>query len=301
MAGTALVLGGGGVTGIGWEIGMLAGLAEAGVNLCSADVVIGTSAGSLVGAQLTSGQLTLEELYERQLAGPSGGPSVGASAGAVGIAQGGGAPARMGAVSMARFAAIALRSRDAVTFGARMGRLALAARTGPENTQRAVIAGRLLSQEWPARRLMITAVDAYTGERSAFDGGSGVKLADAVAASCAVPGVWPPVTIGDRRWIDGGVHSCANADLAAGYGRVVVIAPMASGGGPVATPRAQAARLAADGAEVLVVTPDRAARAAFGRNVLDPSKRAAAARAGRVQAAAHASEAARVWAGGADR
>ncbi|MEU9116465.1 patatin-like phospholipase family protein [Streptomyces sp. NPDC048483] len=278
MAGTALVLGGGGITGIGWEIGMLAGLAEAGLDLAAADVVIGTSAGSIVGAHATSDRLTLEEMYERQLAAPEGRSA-----------------ARMGPAAMARFAAIALRSRDAVSFGARMGRLALAARTVPEAEQRAGIARTLAGADWPARRLVITAVDSATGERTAFDDTSGVSLVDAVTASCAVPGVFPPVSIDGKRWIDGGVHSSANADLAAGYSRVVVIAPMAVSGGPIAAPRTQGENLARQGARVCVITPDRSARAAFGRNVLDPTKRADAARAGRRQSSAHTEEIQQIW------
>ncbi|MFC9231005.1 patatin-like phospholipase family protein [Streptomyces decoyicus] len=278
MAGTALVLGGGGLTGIGWEIGVLAGLAEAGLHLADADVVIGTSAGSIVGAHLTSRHIGLDEMYESQLAVPESRSA-----------------ARMGPAALARFAAIALRSRDTVSFGVRMGRLALAARTVTEEEQRTAIARTLNLTDWPARRLVITAVDAVTGERTAFDDTSGVRLLDAVGASCAVPGIYPPVTIDGSRWIDGGVHSSANADLAAGYGRVVIVAPMAAGGGPIAGPRAQGERLARQGARVCVLTPDRAARAAFGRNVLDPAKRADAARAGRRQAAAHVAQIQQVW------
>ncbi|MGY5129804.1 patatin-like phospholipase family protein [Streptomyces nigrescens] len=278
MAGTALVLGGGGLTGIGWEIGMLAGLAEAGIDLTDADVVIGTSAGSIVGAHLTSRHVPLEEMYARQLAVPEARSA-----------------ARMGPAALARFAAIALRSRDTVSFGVRMGKLALAARTVLEAEQRTVMARTLGLTDWPARRLVITAVDAATGERTAFDDTSGVGLLDAVGASCAVPGIYPPVTIDGTRWIDGGVHSTANADLASGYGRVVVVAPMAASGGPIAGPRAQGERLVRGGARVCVITPDRAARSAFGRDVLDPAKRADAARAGRRQAAVHAAEIRRVW------
>ncbi|GAU69723.1 hypothetical protein SSP35_14_00570 [Streptomyces sp. NBRC 110611] len=279
MAGTALVLGGGGLTGIGWEIGMLAGLADAGIDLADADVVIGTSAGSIVGAHLTSRRHTLAELYAHQLAAPSGGSAV-----------------RMGPAAFARFAAIALRSRDTVSFGARMGKLALAARTVPEKEQRAAIARTLGGlTDWPARRLVITAVDAATGQRTAFDDTSGVALIDAVGASCAVPGIYPPVTIDGTRWIDGGVHSAANADLATGFARVVVVAPVAISGGPIVGPRSQGNRLARQGARVCVITPDRAARSAFGRNVLDPTRRAAAARAGRRQAATHAADVRRLW------
>ncbi|MFG2196401.1 patatin-like phospholipase family protein [Streptomyces sp. NPDC048639] len=280
MATTALVLGGGGLTGVGWEIGMLAGLAVSGVDLSTADAVIGTSAGSIVGAQLTSGRLTLDELYARQLADPTGEIA-----------------ARMGPTTIARYALSVLRSRDTAAFGARMGRLALAAKTPAEAERRAVIEQRLVSHDWPDRCLVITAVNAATGEFAAFDRSSGVGMVDAVAASCAVPGVWPPVTIDGNRWIDGGVRSSANVDLAAEHERVVILAPMAQGGGPIPSARAQAAKLTAAGARVVLLTPDRAARDAIGRNPLDPARRAPAARAGRARAAGHAEAVAAVWTG----
>ncbi|MDG4865763.1 patatin-like phospholipase family protein, partial [Streptomyces sp. T-3] len=228
MGDTALVLGGGGLTGVGWEIGILHGLAEQGLDLGNADTVIGTSAGSVVGAQLTSGRLGLDALYERQLVDPKG--EIAAS---------------MGAGMFARYALNVLRSRTPEAYGKHLGRMALAARTAPEAARLAVIAQRLLSHDWPEEQhLVVTAVDAATGAFQAIDSGSGIKLVDAVAASCAVPGIWPPVTIDGRRFIDGGVRSSANADLAAGYAKVVIIAPMALGGGPLPTPAKQAAALA---------------------------------------------------------
>ncbi|MFE7776964.1 patatin-like phospholipase family protein [Streptomyces sp. NPDC057445] len=278
---TALVLGGGGLAGIGWEIGILHGLAQAGADPTGADLIVGTSAGSVVGAQLTSELLNLHELYERQLADPDGE-----------------VPAGMGAAVLARYLWGVLRSRDPEAYGARMGRLALATRTEPEEVRRAVFAARLLTHDWPrARRLVVTAVDALTGEFRAFDRESGVELIDAVGASCAVPGVWPPVTIDGRRFIDGGVRSSTNADLALGYGTVVIVAPIAVGGGPVLSARTLAHRLSASGAKVVLITPDRAARRAFGRNVLDPARRAPSARAGLAQAAAHAEAVHRIWPG----
>ncbi len=281
MGDTALVLGGGGLTGIGWEIGLLHGLARAGADPTGADLVVGTSAGSIVGAQLTSGALSLDELYERQLVDPRG-ESV----------------ASMGPAMMARYAWGVVRSRDAQAYGVRMGKMASAVRAVPGEDRREVIAQRLLSQDWPeGRRLVVTAVDALTGELTPFDRDSGVGLVDAVSASCAVPGVWPPITIGDRRYIDGGVHSSANAALAAGYAKVLIIAPVAMGGGPVSTPRTQAAKLAAAGSKVVLITPTREARRTFGRNVLDPARRAPAARAGLAQAAAHAEEVRGLWQG----
>ncbi|MGW0753167.1 patatin-like phospholipase family protein [Streptomyces sp. NPDC002587] len=279
---TALVLGGGGLTGIGWECGILYGLARAGVDLTAADLVVGTSAGSVVGAQLTSGRLTVQELYERQLGDASGEIA-----------------AKLGAGLIARYAVAMARSRrDATAYRQRVGAMALAADTGAEAERREVLAARLVSHEWPAgRRLVVTAVDALSGEPADFDRESGAGLVDAVSASCAVPGVWPPVTVGGRRFIDGGVRSATNADLAAGYGRVVVIAPIALGSGLVPSPAAQAARLRAAGARVLLITPSAAARKAFGRNVLDPARRDPAARAGLSQAEEHAAEAAAVWSG----
>ncbi|GAA3075381.1 patatin-like phospholipase family protein [Streptomyces goshikiensis] len=226
---TALVLGGGGLTGVGWESGILCGLARAGADLSRADLVVGTSAGSLVGAQLTSGLLTPEELYESQLGDGSGE-----------------AVARFGAGLVARYALAMARSRDATAYRRRVGAMALAAAGGAdESERREVLAARLVSHEWPERRLVVTAVDALSGELAAFDRESGAGLVDAVSASCAVPGVWPPVTVGQRRFIDGGIRSATNADLAAGYARVVIIAPMTLGSGLVPSPAARAARLRA--------------------------------------------------------
>ncbi|MET8226321.1 patatin-like phospholipase family protein [Streptomyces sp. NPDC005301] len=280
MAGKALVLGGGGHAGIGWLAGILYGLGEADVDLSDADVVIGTSAGSSVGAQLTSGELTLEGLYRRQLVPP-----------AAEIAG------RLGPALILRFVWSALTSRTPEAYGRRLGRTALAANTTSEAERRAAIESRLVSPEWPDRALRMPAVDTATGELRVFGKDSGVALVDAVAASCAVPGVWPPVTIGGRRYTDGGIHSAANAHLAAGYERVVVLAPLAVGGGPLVPAAVQGRRLAEAGARVAVVTPDRAAKRAFGRNPLDPAVRAAAARAGLDQAPAHATELAEVWRG----
>ncbi|MET7471939.1 patatin-like phospholipase family protein [Micromonospora sp. NPDC005686] len=276
--GRALVLGGGGVTGVAWELGLLAGLAGQGLPLDEADLVVGTSAGSVVGAQVCSGT-PLRELYAAQLRPPRDE-----------------VPARLGVGVLTRWAWAGGRGRDAVRARARLGALALSARTPSEQSRRAVIAARLPSGRWPARRLLVTAVDAVSGEFVVFDADSGVPLVDAVGASCAVPGVWPPVTIGPRRYVDGGVRSPVNADLAAGCGQVVVLAPTRAAVGPMPRLSAQVAALRSAGARVAVVSPDRTARAAIGRNVLDPARRAASARAGFAQASAVAGEVAAVWA-----
>jgi NTE family protein len=273
----ALVLGGGGVTGIAWEIGLVTGLVRRGIELASADLVVGTSAGSVVGAELLSG-VPIEDTYEEQL-----GDATGERASRIGLGV------------IARLAAASLWPRDPRRARARLGRAALAARTEPESEWRARFERGLSSHAWPDRRLLVTAVDAESGEAVVLERESGVALVDAVAASCAVPLVFPPVTINGRRYLDGGVRSLANADLAAGCDRVVVLAP-------VTTALRRAGRIGwqlaslGPGVRSLAVRPDAAARRAIGRNVLDPARRAAAARAGQAQAARVAGAVAAVWA-----
>jgi NTE family protein len=272
----ALVLGGGGVTGIAWETGVLAGLAEAGVDVTSADVVVGTSAGSVVGAQILSG-VALEDLYAAQLADATRETS-----------------ARIGTTAILRFVIASLWPRDEERARARLGRAALNARTATGSEPKAVIEQWVPSRAWPERRLLITAVDAETGEARVFDRESGVPLPDAVAASCAVPLVWPPITINGRHYVDGGVRSIANADLAAGCDCVVVLAPVT-----VALRRSgrisnQLASLG-PGVRSVVISPDAQARKAIGSNVLDFARRAASARAGRAQSVSVAAAVTSLW------
>ena len=189
--GHALVLGGGGVAGIAWITGLLAGLAETGDDVTGADVLIGTSAGAAVAAQLGSG-LPLAELLARQTD-----PELQAAEIPAGV-------------SLDKLAAEIGASLAGVTtpeqYLRRIGAYALAARTVPESARRAVIESRLPGHEWPGRVIRLTAVDAHTGELQVFDRESGAGLVDAVAASCAVPGVWPAVTIDGHRYVDGGVR-----------------------------------------------------------------------------------------------
>jgi NTE family protein len=272
--GRALVLGGGGVTGIAWETGLIHGLAEAGVDLAEADLLVGTSAGSVVAAQLAAGE-RLEELYEGQLRTPEGE-----------------IPDRLTNGMVLRYlAAFALPGSDSRKL-ARLGRAALRARTVPEAERRVVFESRLAQRGWPDRALRVTAVNTADGAFTVFDRDSGVPLLDAVAASCAVPLVWPPVTIDGHRYMDGGMRSPANADLADGYERVVVIAPLTRALSRATSPGAQVAAL---GGRSILLSPDAAAVKAIGRNILDPAQRASAARAGRAQAAAVVEAVRRVW------
>jgi len=266
----ALVLGGGGVGGIAWMTGLMAGLADAGHDVTDADLVVGTSAGSTVGAQLRSG-LSLDELYARQVDPQLQANEIMAEIDLESFTQ------TLGAVLQNATGVPDLRRA--------VGRYSLDAETVSEATRRAVIESRLPSHDWSARPLKVVAVDAETGEARVFDNASGVSLVDAVAASCAVPGIWPPATVDGRRYVDGGVRSGANADYAEGASRVLVIAPMgATELFPTDVPLDQVvARLRAGGALVAVVEPDEASHVAIGPNPLDPGIRTAAAQAGRAQ------------------
>ena len=153
----------------------------------------------------------------------------------------------------------------------------------------------------PERTVLITAVDARTGEPVVFDRHSGVDLVDAVAASTANGFGVPPYSIGDRRYIDGGYRRNENADLAAGYGRVLVLSPF---GGRSRHPQewgmqlaAQVDELRAGGSRVETIFPDSNSRDlfAFGANQMDPSTRPPAARAGYDQGRALAGRLTEFW------
>jgi len=279
MASRALVLGGGGITGAAWEVGLIAGLAARGVDLTAADLVLGTSAGALAGAQVTSGR-PLAELYQDQCA-----PSEVV------------VTATMGRALMLRYGLAVFTPGSAARARKRLGRLARASPPLTEAERGAVIGAWLPSHEWPAQRLLITAVDARTGEGGTFDSSSGVSLIEAVSASCAVPGVWPPVLLNGRRWMDGGMRSAANADLAAGHERVVVLAPIWKGLRVMPAALLQCRDLARAGSAVVLVAPNAESAAAMGSNVLDSAGRPAAARAGYAQAVEALSDVAALWSG----
>jgi NTE family protein len=266
----ALVLGGGGVAGIAWETGLLQGIADespdAAQALLDSGVLLGTSAGAAVVAQICSG-LSLRELFARQVQQTSAeiDPGVGVDA-----------------VTDLFLAALSQPAATVAQKRQRIGAVALATETVAEPVRRDVIAQRLPTHSWPDRFLRVTAIDIATGELVVFDRDSGVDLIDAVAASCAVPGAWPPVTIGDRRYMDGGIGSTINLDVADDCDMAVVLvpagvsAPSPFGAGPVA-------EIAAFGGEALGVFADAESLAAFGPNALDPRCRVAAAQAGRAQ------------------
>jgi NTE family protein len=279
VSGRALVLGGGGVAGIGWETGVLFGLAEGGVDVTAVDVVIGTSAGAAVAAQLLSGT-PLAQLYDRHVF-PEG-PTTEIAA-------------ELDLQKMAAdWGALLATHEPGPDLRAAIGRYALAAGTVPERVRRAVIEARLPSHEWPEQSLQIVVVDAATGEDRVLTKDDGVPLVDAVAASCAVPGIWPPVTIDGRRYVDGGVRTSANVDLAEGHSVVLVLAPVEDFTAPEPAIAKRLAKLEKK-ATVFTVKPGEASVAAIGSNPLDPATAGPAARAGREQGQALVAQVAELW------
>jgi NTE family protein len=292
----ALVLGGGGSAGNAWVIGVIAGLFDAGLDVTDADLVIGTSSGSTAAAQITSSAQPAELLANILAAAPQ------PPAGPVGPDRG-----RVSNVPVANHmeitSEIIAAAEDAADMRRRMGAAALEMDAAPgssgQTQWRATVAARLPSRDWPQRPLLIVAVDAHTGEPVVFDRHSGVDLVDAVAASCANGFGVPPYAIGDNRYIDGGYRRNENADLAAGYARVLVLSPL---GGRTRHPLAWGMQLAAQvdelragGSRAETVLPDSGSRDAFGSNLMGPSTRLPAARAGHDQGRALAEQLGEFW------
>lgn len=279
--GGALVLAGGGVAGIAWEVGVLLGLQENSAQLSEwifapDTTFIGTSAGSVVATQIAGG-VTLRELFDEQFVPESA--AVGAVFDAVEFGK--------------RLERLLAGATSALEGRQRIGRMALDADTMPDAERRAVLSARLTVQHWTIRRVLVTAVNAESGELRVFERESGVPLLDAVGASCAVPGVWPTVEIAGERYTDGGVRSIANADLAVGSDRVLILIPQSETMAAVALPERQLAELAES--RVRTIWAEDAAIAAFGNNSLDSTTRAASATAGYEQGRRLAAELARYF------
>jgi NTE family protein len=277
----ALVLGGGGSTGNAWLIGVVAGLFDAGLDVTAPDLTVGTSAGATAAAQLAGAvptglfAATLDPVPPRQGTPVGGGQ------------HGGSVDGRSGRVidHLERSRQLIAASVDAADRRRRVGADALdreAASDGSWQARwRATVASRLPDQRWPRRALLVTAVDAETGEPVVFDRHSGVELADAVAASCSSN---LPFRIADRWFVDGAYRRNENADLALGHKRVLVLSPL---GGRSLTPPAwglglgtQVDELRAQGSVVEVIVPDPGAEELFGAQAMDATLRPVAARSG---------------------
>jgi len=270
MNSRALVLGGGGPVGVAWESGLIAGLAEAGIDLSRADFIVGTSAGSVVGAQIAMGR-TPAALLEPYTGTPPPSESM--------------APppdlSQLVAKLMESYAGV--RPNEEVC--REIGAWALQASTINEEAHVARFEGMLagLPQErWPERKFACTAVDAVNGKFMTWDNDSGVPLARAIASSCAVPGIASPITINGRRYMDGGMRSATNADLAKGY-EVVVVVSISSQAVPEAFRRPLEREVLAlhdSGSRVEIIRPDAQSIEAFGPNLMDFRRGAAAAASG---------------------
>ena len=274
----SLVLGGGGTAAVGWELGVLRGLAAAGLDLARADAIVGTSAGAVVGCRLTAGACidveSWAEAARNQRPVDVDFPAL-----------------------MRRLADLGSGAADPRSARRRIGEWALAAATGSGRERLAEIASLIGRTEWPDADLTVTAVDAWSGDLVTFTRHTGVPLVAAVAASCAVPGVWPPVQIRDRFFIDGAVRSAVNASVAAGSRAMLVLAPQAGPGGL----DRELGRLSVD-THVEAMTPDDDSLRAFGSNPLDPATGPASAAAGLRQGRAAADVVARLlgqWPAGA--
>ncbi|MCX2748902.1 patatin-like phospholipase family protein [Arthrobacter sp. MI7-26] len=278
----ALVLAGGGVAGIAWETGFLLGLQDEAPGLVRrllthSTTLVGTSAGSTVAAQIATGN-NLQQLFDRQVAAMTA--------------------ERIAVIDLAQLGGMVTEAtKDAASpeqARQRLGTLAREADTPPAAVRRAVIEARLTTHEWSDWPLLIPAIDTSTGELRVFDNTSGTNLVDVVAASCAVPAVWPPVEIEGRLYMDGGARSLANADLAAGAAQVLILVPSpAESSFGVAVSDEQLRAL--DPARVRMINADAASLKAMGANPLDPESRTPAAQAGRDQGRRLAAEVDTFW------
>ena len=272
----AVVLGGGGTAGIAWESGLLAGLLDSGVDLGAADLVVGTSAGSVVAVQLRANALTTH--FPRT-------ESPQASADAQGPVSSPAAPP----FDAEKFVQLMGTAAESAT-GPQDARARLGARATASTavmTEEAWLAriGHTLPRDWPTGELALTAVDSADGAFTVFNARSSVLLEKAVAASCTVPTVFPLVHIDGHAYMDGGMRSATNADLAAGHDKVLVIScnpePRTSPFGPTLD---ELLLLIEETGDAFHITADGASRAAFGRNPLDPARRIPSFEAGLAQA-----------------
>jgi NTE family protein len=289
----ALVLGGGGPVGIAWEAGLVLGLRGAGIDLGEADAVVGTSAGSVVGAYLSLG-MDLGVALEL-LAG------AGAQQEEVLDAD------QMAAALESLLTVVAKAATSSPEEGrAQLGRVARESQTIPEETFVEFFAA-LKGTPWPSG-FSCTAADIDTGEFAVWDKAAGVELQRAVASSCSVPGIFPPVSINGRRYMDGGVRSPLNADVAVGHDTAVVVSvmPLTLPEGfsdPVfdqllATQTQELETLRSSAREVVVVEPSDELNeiSGYGLNAMDFSRAEAALGAGLRQAEGEAERLRTAWA-----
>ncbi|WP_433243224.1 patatin-like phospholipase family protein [Streptosporangium sp. CA-135522] len=260
----ALVLGPGGVVGTAWLAGLAVGLRRAGVDLAEADMIVGTSAGAIVGAMLATGE-NLDRLATFTRSRNSAAAD----------------PGRLAEV----FATLGDPTLDQGEKLRRVGKVALTADVAPEQTHLDRTAALITARDWPEQPLLITAVNTETGEPVVWDQGGDAPLLSAVASSYAVPGLYPPITINGHRYMDGAFRAGAGADLAADADTVVVIEPLG--------------HLFPSGAP-LSIAPDQVTLEVFGPDLHDTSAWEASYQAGIRQATPAAERIGGSWNGTAD-
>lgn len=286
MTTQALVLGGGGPVGIAWEAGLIAGLAEAGAHVHHADWILGTSAGSVVGALLATGRTpqamlhaefaAAERAREAQAKGPGKAPDL--------------------TPLMSVMARRPPQGDMPEELMLELGQLSLNSQTVSEEAFIAGFGPLAEEQPWP-ERYACTAIDTATGEFQLWSYDTAAPLGRAVASSCSVPAIFPAITIDGRRYMDGGMRSGTNADLARDHGKVVIVAVMPPAFAPMMLPRLEAemAVIRTHGGETLLLVPDAACGEAFGSNLMDSGNREAIARAGFAQGQAEAARVKGFW------
>lgn len=270
------------MVGMAWQTGVVAGLLEADVDVRLADLILGTAAGASLGWQLASGRSAAEIAATicAEVNAPPPAPRL--------------APPSALPDLLWRQCEAELAGHDPMPLRREIGALSLSAPPADEaafldTIGKAVPLGR--GHPWPAR-FACSAIDAESGQLLAWRAASGIALVEGVGSSCSVPISNPAVTIKGRRYISGAMRSVSNADLAAGYKQVLVLAMRAPPGDARMAERMQrslvfeTSRLRDGGAVVDVVQPDDLSMSAIGfelANVLDLRRRPAACEAGIAQ------------------
>lgn len=281
----ALVLGGGGAVGVGWQTGLVTGLREAGVDLAGAEAIVGTSAGALVGALLSSGRDVTGALTTLAALGQS-------------IDRDALAAGDEAFLRARRQARLDTDPRQALRT---VGRAAQEASAPPEDVYLGMF-GTLDGTAWPAG-FRCTAIDTDTGDLVVWDQGSGVPLLHAVASSCSIPMLFPTVTIKGRHYMDGGILNPLNATAAPPADVLLVLSCQSLGSQGTGVESALAASAATPDAELaqlretrrlVAVEPDFSDTGAPA-NGMDPNSAIQALRIGKRQAEREAAAIQAAW------
>lgn len=283
MACIGLVLGGGGLTGTAFHAGVLTSLAHSGWDARTAEIIVGTSAGSTAAALMRAGFPPLDYVH-RVTGEPISAEGARVLQGMARIPP----PPKRTPWQRRPAAPALLRDIARSPWRYPLG-ITIAALVPAGTVPVAAVSPGFgpLFEHWPNRPMWITAVSLTTGKLAVFGRDATATVADAVSASCAIPGYFEPVTIDGVQYVDGGAHSTNNADLLADapVDTVIVSAPLSTtqpfaaelGNVPRTVIRRQldreVARLRRAGKRVIVFAPDRTLRALMGMNSMDLAKR----------------------------